>query len=164
MTDQSQNVQNPPAEPAPEAKKGRSMVFWGIAVGIGLIGIFLVVLIVAVGVALVVDSHSAANWVSIFRDLFIIVLALEGMVMGAALIVLVIQVSALVNLLSNEIKPIVDNANETVTTVRGTAQFMSENVVEPVMKAGALAAGIVGVLNQVLAIRRTMRRAGKDKK
>jgi len=35
-------------------------------------------------------------------------------------------------------------------------------VVEPMIKAGALAAGIGGLLREVLAIRRTVRKAGKD--
>ncbi|MBI5960693.1 MAG: hypothetical protein HY866_18285 [Chloroflexi bacterium] len=162
MADQSQNVPTTPPDPQPDAKKGRSVAFWAMVVPAGLVIVFLLALIIAVVVAVAIDSHAAANWISIFRDLFIIVLAMEGMIMGVALIVLVVQLSALINLLQNEIKPIVDNANETVTTVRGTAQFMSENVVEPVVKFGALAAGIGGILREVLAIRRTVRKAGKD--
>jgi hypothetical protein len=78
--------------------------------------------------------------------------------------VLVLQLAALVNLLQNEIKPIVDNANETVTTVRGTAQFMSQNVVEPVIKVGALAAGIGGVVRELFRLRRSVRAASRDGK
>ena len=47
----------------------------------------------------------AANWVGIIRDIFIIVLAMEGMLMGIVLIVLVIQLAALINLLQNGFSP-----------------------------------------------------------
>ncbi len=75
--------------------------------------------------ALLADPDDAANWVGMIRDVFIIVLAMEGMLMGIALIVLILQLAALVNVLQNEIKPIVDNANETVTTVRVRAGKVS---------------------------------------
>jgi len=143
-------------------KKGRVWYFWPL-VGLGaLVAVFVVGLVSALLVAVLADPGDAANWVGIIRDLFIIVLAMEGMMMGIALIVLVLQLAALVNLLQNEVKPIVDNANETVTTVRGTAQFMSQNVVEPVVKFSALAAGIGGIMRELLGIRRTLRAAGKE--
>lgn len=146
--------------------KGRSWTFWPLVGVAAVVAVFVIGLVGAVLVAILADSDDAANWVGIIRDIFIIVLAMEGMLMGVALIVLIIQLAALVNLLQSEIQPIVDNTSETVTTVRGTAEFMSQNVVEPVIKAGALLAGIGGVLREVLGLRRTVRRAraGSGKK
>lgn len=155
-TPQSQTDQQP------DEQEGRSIVFWVVLAMVGIVGLFVVALIVALVAALLGDPASVADWVGIFRDLFIILLAMEGMVMGIALIVLVIQLAALINLLQNEVQPIVDNANETVSTVRGTAQFMSQNLVEPVVKVSALAAGIGGVLREVLGIRRALNEAGQD--
>lgn len=141
---------------------GRGVTFW-LAVGIGAIAAsFLIVLILAVVLAIVIDSEGAANWVAIIRDLFLIVMAMEGMVIMLALIVLILQVAALVNVLQSEIKPIVDNANQTASTVKGTAQFMSQNVVEPVMKWSAITAGVGGILREALGIRRTLRKASKN--
>ena len=149
---------------AAEGSKGRSVFFWPL-VGVGaVVAVFVLGLVGAVLLAILADPDDAANWVGIVRDIFIIVLAMEGMLIGVALVVLIIQLAALVNLLQNEIQPIVDNANETVTTVRGTAQFMSQNVVEPVVKTGALLAGIGGVLREVLRLRRTVRKAGTGRK
>ena len=131
-----------------------------------MVAVFIIGLVVALAVALLADPDDAATWVGIIRDMFIIVLAMEGMLMGFALIVLVIQVAALVNLLQSEIKPIVDNANETVTTVRGTAQFVSQNVVEPVVKFTALTAGIAALAREAIGIRRALKpsdRNGKKK-
>jgi amino acid permease len=119
-------------------------------------------LILAIVIAVFADPDDAANWVGIIRDLFIIVLAMEGMLIGIAFIVLIVQLAALLNLLQNEIQPIVDNANETVSTVRGTAQFMSQNVVEPVLKFGALAAGVGAVMREMIGIRQSLRSGSKN--
>jgi hypothetical protein len=47
----------------------------------------------------------------------------------------------LINLLQNEIKPIVESTNETVSTLRGTTQFISDNVSEPVIRLNEYMAG-----------------------
>jgi heme/copper-type cytochrome/quinol oxidase subunit 2 len=76
------------------------------------------------------------------RDVFIIVVALETLVIGVALIVLIIQLASLINLIQNEIRPILNATNETVNTLRGTAEFLGENVVEPVIKLNGYLAGL----------------------
>jgi hypothetical protein len=76
------------------------------------------------------------------RDIFIIFMALESLVIGVALVVLIIQIASLINLLNNEIKPILDATNETIATLRGTTQFLSENLVEPVVKLNSYLAGL----------------------
>jgi hypothetical protein len=68
------------------------------------------------------------------RDIFIIFMALESLLLGLALVVLIIQLARLINLLQNEIKPILDSTNETANTLRGTVMFLSDNLVEPVVK------------------------------
>ena len=68
------------------------------------------------------------------RDVFIIVVAFETLVIGIALIVLLVQVASLINLLQNEVRPIIKATNDTVNNLRGTAEFLGENVVEPVIK------------------------------
>ncbi|RJP49267.1 MAG: hypothetical protein C4557_11640 [Anaerolineaceae bacterium] len=76
------------------------------------------------------------------RDVFIIVVALESLVIGVALIVLVVQLASLINLLQNEVKPILHATSETVNNLRGTAEFLGENVVEPVIKLNGYLAGL----------------------
>lgn len=80
------------------------------------------------------------------RDVFIIVVALETLVIGVALIVLVIQLASLINLLQNEVRPILQATTETVNTLRGTAEFLGENVVEPVIKLNGYLAGLKRML------------------
>jgi len=68
------------------------------------------------------------------RDIFIIFMALESLLIGLALVILLIQLARLINLLQNEVKPILESTNETVSNLRGTTTFLSENLVEPVIK------------------------------
>jgi len=68
------------------------------------------------------------------RDIFIILMAFESLMMGLVLVILIVQLARLINLLQNEIKPILESTNETVSTLRGTTAFMSDYLVEPVMK------------------------------
>jgi amino acid permease len=83
------------------------------------------------------------------RDIFIIFMALESLVIGAALVVLIVQIASLINLLNNEIKPILDATNETIATLRGTTQFLSENLVEPVIKLNSYMAGFQKMIDMI---------------
>jgi NADH:ubiquinone oxidoreductase subunit K len=76
------------------------------------------------------------------RDIFIIFMALEAVLIGVALVILIIQLSSLINLLQNEIRPIINSTSETVNTLKGTATFMSNNLSEPVIKANQFIAMI----------------------
>jgi hypothetical protein len=80
------------------------------------------------------------------RDVFIIVVALESLVVGVALIVLIVQMATLINLLQNEVRPILMATNETVNTLRGTVEFLGEEVIEPVMKLSGYLAGLTRIL------------------
>jgi hypothetical protein len=80
------------------------------------------------------------------RDVFIIVVALETLVIGVALVVLIVQLASLINLLQNEIRPILQTTTETVNNLRGTTEFLGENVVEPVIKLNTYLAGIYRML------------------
>ena len=87
------------------------------------------------------------------RDIFIIFMAVESLIIGAALVILIIQVASLINLLQNEVKPILESTTETVNTLRGTTQFLSENLVEPVIKLNSSLAGLRKIL-ELLGVKR----------
>lgn len=102
-------------------------------------GIILLVAAIATAVyGLTRDAETTAN----LRDIFIIFMAFESLIIGAALVVLVIQVASLINLLQNEVKPILKATTDTVNTLRGTTEFLSENLVEPVIKLNSYLAGL----------------------
>ena len=86
------------------------------------------------------------------RDIAIIVVAVESIVMGILMAILVIQVIRLVNLLRNEVLPIIRSTQETVGTVRGTTAFVSDHLVQPVVSVASYTAGVRRVLNAVLGV------------
>ena len=80
------------------------------------------------------------------RDLAIILLALESLVIGVVLIILVWESRNLAKLLREEINPILDSADETARTVRGTTVFVSDTFVNPLVRASSFASGVTQAL------------------
>jgi amino acid permease len=79
---------------------------------------------------------------ALVRDIFIIFMALVFLLLSASLVILIIQLATLINLLQNEIKPILESTHETVNTLKGTTTFLSNNLVEPVIKLNESLAGL----------------------
>ena len=87
-----------PDEDATQSVRRQRWMLVGVIAG-------LVLLLAAIGAAvfgLTRDEVITAN----IRDIFIIFMAFESLIIGAALVILVIQVASLINLLQNEVKPI----------------------------------------------------------
>jgi len=110
-------------------------------VGINLLGIIVLGILVTGLIFLISPGLTSIETVSRLRDIFIILMALESLLIGLALTILIIQIARLTNLLENEVKPILDSTNETISNLRGTTKFLSDNLVEPVIK-----------LNEVIAV------------
>lgn len=108
-----------------------------------IIGVVLVLVFLGLAIFYLLQPNSPTDRI---RDVFIIVVALESLVIGAALIILIIQLASLINLLQNEVRPILSATNETVNTLRGTAEFLGENMVEPVIKLNGYLAGMNRVI------------------
>jgi len=104
-----------------------------------IVGVVIIILIIVAAVLLLRADNDTTGRV---RDVFIIFMALESLVIGAALVVLIVQLATLINLLQNEIRPIINSTNETVNTLKGTVTFISDNLTEPVIKMNAYLAGI----------------------
>ncbi len=95
--------------------------------------IFLLILIAGVVLAVIAMVQNPATTENI-RDIVIIFMAIESLLIGVALVVLIIQLARLTDLLVNEVKPILDSTNDTLGTIRGTTHFLSKNLVQPVVK------------------------------
>ena len=108
--------------------------------------IIAVVLFIVLGVALAVGILFLAQKLSsqqeAVRDVFIIALALESCVFGVVLMLMLIMLIRLVNTIEFEIKPILEQTNETIGTVRGTSDFVSKNVIDPVVKTKSFVVGV----------------------
>lgn len=83
-------------------------------------------------------------------DISIIVLALVVLVMNVFLIVMMWQIIRLIDFLLFELKPVLESLQETTSTVRGTATFVSDEVSSPIIGVSAKAAGLKGSLRFVI--------------
>jgi hypothetical protein len=96
--------------------------------------------------------------VALIRDIAIILLAVESLVIGALLIVLALQIRGLTKMLEEEIQPILESTKETATTVRGTTVFLSNTFVKPMINA----VGYASAANRVISVlARGKRRIGR---
>jgi hypothetical protein len=122
----------------------RRMVI-GIIVGI--------IFFVAVIIFCVVILYKNPQATTTIRDIFIIFMGLMSLLTGVVLVILILQLARLINLLQNEIKPIIDSVNETTSHLRGTTVFLSENLVAPIIKLNEYMAGL-SQLFQVIGLGR----------
>ncbi|MBN2146918.1 MAG: hypothetical protein JW726_06000 [Anaerolineales bacterium] len=132
------NEQIPQPDPATlEAQRQQRRIM----IAISIAGVVVLALLITGLVFLLVPSTDPST-VERIRDVFIIVMALESLLIGLVLTILMVQLARLINLLQNEVQPILDSTNETVSTLRGTTNFISENLVEPVIKLNEYLAAI----------------------
>lgn len=132
-----QQVPQLPPAPTPDTSRRR-------LVGIIIAAVVLVGLLIF-GLVMLLSADAATT--SEIRDVFIIFMALESLVLGVALVILIVQLATLINLIQNDLKPILKSTNETVSTLRGTATFISNNITEPVIKLNEYLAGIKKLLD-----------------
>ena len=92
------------------------------------------VLLLAVFIAITIGLTSPNTATDKIRDIVIIFMGLEFLFIGLVLIILIVQIARLINLLQNEIKPILNSTNETVNTLKGTAEFIGDHLSEPIIK------------------------------
>jgi nitrate reductase gamma subunit len=136
----------PSPAPTDDVKKQRRLMIGIIA------GVVIVLAAIIVSVYFLATTDIATT--SRIRDIFIIFMALESLVIGVVLIILMLQLATLTNLIQNEIKPILKSTNETVNTLRGTTTFLSNNLVEPVIKLNEYLAAIKRLIDLVRIPRR----------
>ncbi len=78
---------------------------------------------------------------AVARDIAIIIVAMEIIVVNILLAILIIQIIRMMRMLRDEVIPILNSTQETIGTVRGTTTFVSDYVVQPVVKVASFSAG-----------------------
>jgi len=131
---------DPAVEQQLTAEQKRTIVFVIIAI---------IVILASIVGSIVFLMNQPTGEVARIRDIVIIFMAIQSLLTGLALVVLLIQLARLINLLQNEVKPILDSTNETVSNLRGTTVFLSDNLVEPVIKLNEYLAGITQLLQVI---------------
>ena len=145
-----------------ELRARRILIIGGVVAGLLLIG--LIVLLVFLSL----DAYQAAVAgqpptpativVGLVRDAAIVFVAFETILIGILLVILMLQVQSLIVLLRDEIKPMLAAADETLATVRGTTQFVSHNVVSPVIKWSGYFAGLRRILREAIGLAEVSRK------
>lgn len=87
-----------------------------------------------------------------FRDVLIVFLFVESLVVIALLIILVWQVMRLVSLVSGEVAPILDSVRRTTSTVKGTAEFVSETTVMPIIRVATAVSAASRFMRSLLGL------------
>lgn len=153
-----------PSAPTPrqdDAQGGfnlKRIVIIASAVLIGLVLlIFIIGLLLSRG-----DVNTLGPVIQVARDLVIIFLALEGIMIILALAVLIFQVARLINLLQTEVKPALTDTRQTLHSARGTVEFVGDTVSAPIIKASAFFAGVGSLVGNVGGIRKAIKRTAED--
>lgn len=134
----------------PESSNRSRNILIGLIAAIAL----LIIGLILIAVYLVLNASATAPAVEVVRDLFIIVLALTMILIMAAVTVLLIQIARFVNLMTNEAKPLITTTQDTINTVRGTAEFVSRHVTEPIVKTSGALGGVAKVVSDVEFLRK----------
>jgi hypothetical protein len=141
-----------PAQPSPAksrgpltaeeraAKRTQGMIIGG-AVG------FLVLLVVAI---VLMAKFPAAT--EIVRDIAIVFVAVTTFLIGLAMLLLIFQIQVLIQVLRDEIQPLLHTVNDTASTVRGTTEFVSHNVVSPIIKLAGFASAVQRVMSEAVGV------------
>ncbi len=105
----------------------------------GVVGLVALIAALVLAVSAMVRNPQGTETI---RDIVIIFVAAETLIIGVALILLLVQLARLTALLQNEIRPLLESTNETVASLRGTSEFLSQKMVAPVIKANSSVAAV----------------------
>jgi hypothetical protein len=149
------------AETEREKDEGVSFTKYALIAAGVLVLLIVVIFLTGLGLAIFADPHHTAPRIGLMRDIFIIILSLEVILIIIALTALILQVARLVGLLQTEIRPILKNTRDTVETAKGTAQFVSKNVTQPLISLAGIMAALGVFIREIAGIRRAIRRERK---
>jgi hypothetical protein len=142
MEEESENGRDLPAEAEPELSSGRQRLW------IALVAVLLLALAVGAAFAVFALASNPAQAETV-RDIVIIFMGAESLLLGLALIILMVQLARLTALLQDEVRPMLRSTNDTIETLRGTTRFLSDNLVSPVIRANGAAAAVQRVVDLV---------------
>lgn len=151
--------ENTPRPPDPVQDNGPTLST-GAKIGIG-IGVVLAFIIILVVLAFMLRNPATTESL---RDIAIIVLALQTQVILIMLGILIYQLVVLIQMLRDDVQPMMESTQETLNTVKGTTIFVSERVAKPAIAASSYITGVGRSLGVVFSLRprRRSSRSGPD--
>ncbi len=112
-----------------ERQMRRRLTLIGIAIAI-------IVVVIILGFA----GMIAAGVIDEVRDIVIILLATESLIIGGVTLFLLYQIIMLVTLIHEELIPLIQSAQDTVNSARGTTVYVSRKIVVPSVRAATTVA------------------------
>ena len=116
----------------------------------------ILIILVLLGAALAAALTAAETWaplIQILRDVFLLILIMESVLVITALAILMLQAAGFLIMLKTEVKPILDNARETTRLSKATAQFINSNAVDPLIQIKSFLSGLLAFLRELIRIR-----------
>ncbi|HBY96955.1 MAG: hypothetical protein M5U01_03110 [Ardenticatenaceae bacterium] len=107
--------------------------------------VFALGLVVGIAVTAIIAifwREGAANLSANLRDITLILLALESLLVGGLMIVLIWQMYQLVKLLRSEVIPLLNTTTETINQLKTTGTFVTQSVAAPIITLRSAAAGM----------------------
>ncbi len=125
-------------------------------------GVIALIFVVGLLLGFTSELEVTATRIEYIRNLFFIVIGIEGILIIGSIAVLIVQITRLINMLKRDVKPVLTTAKETVDTAKGTVEFVGDNAVGPIIRAGGFMAGLGVVVRDLGGIRRAIRRTKQD--
>ena len=110
------------------------------------------VLFLALLVAAIVLMAMNEQATQVIRDIAIVFVAVETFLIGLAMLLLIFQLQMLIQVLRDEVQPLLRSVNDTASTVRGTTAFVSQNVVSPFIKLAGFTSAVQRVTSNLIHI------------
>ena len=125
-----------------------------LAVG-GLIGLVVILFVIGLIMALT-DIERWSLAISMLRDYVVIVMTIIGILIVVGIALLAFQIARLISLLRSEGQVILSDTKETVSSARGTVEFVGKTTVEPVINTSRFVSGLVAFLREIVKLYRVI--------
>lgn len=96
------------------------------------------------------EVERAAN----LRDVFIIVLAIEALLIGLGIFVLILQTGMMISILQNQVRPILEDTQATIMKVKSTTAFLAKYAVQPIISVNSYSAGFKKLFSLIGSIKK----------
>jgi hypothetical protein len=125
-------------------------------------GVFILIIFIIGLIFVLTDAEGWQPRVAVFRDLTLIVVAVQVIIIMTGLAVMLVQLARFINLLGSEVKPITRDAREALRSVRTTADFTRKQVATPLIQTQTFFAGLAVFIRELLRLSRILRRRSDD--
>ena len=155
MADQGATPERTPALPGPSSEVGSEEISGGLgasrtpAIVAAIVALGFLLVLIIFGVLLFNNPVAAAK----LRDIFIILLGIQSIFIGLLMIVAVVAIIYvalkmydLTQFIQNELRPMLQRADDTIRTVQSRTTFISDAAVKPVVDVMSWGAQIKGMV------------------